>query len=252
MSEIEGDRVSELRAHCFNEEHGHNNQPLPGLDAMQGRDLERLRTKVVKHGELAVLDWKEKHQYNALAKLPLNGHSAQTIWDHITQRPQDIGLFRIWLGLGPIAASLAVHASEIVREIELTNRGPYRFLKQCEHISLWQVWMACHSMSQLITAADNHRLRWDIMLRWFEGRDVPVPSATTMEGMSGKHLAYDMMQDIGSSPASSLHPQQGQTSQKAKSKVTLHETPCLLSRAMFGMGPQFCAHQSPSLFTAVM
>lgn len=52
MCEIEGDRVSELRAHCFIEEHGHNNQPLPGLDAMQGRDLERLRTKVVKHVSL--------------------------------------------------------------------------------------------------------------------------------------------------------------------------------------------------------
>ena len=70
-----------------------------------------------------------------------------------------------------------------------------------------------------------------------QGRDVPVPSATTMEGMSGKHLAYDMVQDIGASCAASLHPQQGQTSQKAKSKVTLHETTCLLSRAMSGMGP---------------
>ncbi len=85
-----------------------------------------------------------------------------------------------------------------------------------------------------------------------QGQDVPVPSATTMEGMSGKHHAYDMMQDIGGSSASSLHPQQGQTSQKAKSKVTLHEMTCQLSRAMSGMGPQFCAHQSPSYFTAVM
>ena len=71
-------------------------------------------------------------------------------------------------GPGPISASLAVRTSEIVREIELTNRGPYRFLKKCEHISLRQVWMACHPMSQLPTAADNHKLRWDIMLRWFE------------------------------------------------------------------------------------
>lgn len=98
MSEIEGDRVSELRAHCFIEEHGHNNQPLPGLDAMQGsretedescqacepaelytctgllsagRRRERTAADVTSavQGELAVLDWKEKHQYNALVSI---------------------------------------------------------------------------------------------------------------------------------------------------------------------------------------
>ena len=42
---------SELCAHCFIEEYGHN-QPLPGLDAMQGWDFETLRTKVVKHVSL--------------------------------------------------------------------------------------------------------------------------------------------------------------------------------------------------------
>ena len=52
MSEVKGDKVSEPRARRFIEEYGHNNQPLPGLDAMQGRDLERLRTKVVKHVSL--------------------------------------------------------------------------------------------------------------------------------------------------------------------------------------------------------
>ena len=84
------------------------------------------------------------------------------------EHPQEVGHFRKWLNLEPSPASLAVQAHDIMRGIMLTERGPYKFLKKCERISLQQIWMACHPMSQLPQAADQHTLRWDIMLRWFE------------------------------------------------------------------------------------